>query len=166
MPSINRIFLFLLIAIPFRAFAETQQIQLEWVYKELPLQFRLFEASTNRPFKIGEMGTFTKIDELPALREIKDQAFAVPIGGRILLYLTAENKTDREISFAVAPHETNPIEFSLGFIFRCLCNGHVYKIPPGKSWYRLMELKSTGTQKTTSPIYLKHTAFAVKGTAK
>lgn len=166
MPSISKIILLFLLIIPKFALAESQKIQLEWAYKDLPVKFRLFEAATNRKYKIGEMGYIKKIDELPALREIKDHAFNVNVGGRTLLYLTAENTTDSEISFAVAPHETNPVEFSLGFIFRCLCNGHVYKIPPGQTWYRLMELKSTGTQKTADTIHLKHTAFAVTSTSK
>jgi hypothetical protein len=55
--------------------------------------------------------------------------------------LVMQNKTDRTRYFYASPHTVNPGAASLGLIFECLCNHHVYKIPPHYTWYRIVRLK-------------------------
>lgn len=161
----NRLMLVLaILAAPYFAHArgKSLQFQLEWVYKNVPLHIQVGEASDSVADKVATTGVVDDLKGLSLVNPIDDAVFTVEERTSKYMYLFAKNNTDHEIVFSVAPHETNPVEYSLGFAFHCLCNGHVYRVPPGKYWYRIVELHNGGIQKTSDVIHLKHTVFAVK----
>jgi hypothetical protein len=78
-----------------------------------------------------------------------------------LIYLFVKNTSTKKIRFSVAPHETHPAEHALGFHFNCLCNGHIYEVPPQKTWYRIMHLKNKSTE-NKAEVKLHHVLFPVR----
>jgi hypothetical protein len=136
---------------------------IKWDLGKLPLSVSLYEGGVQLLSRGAEMGEFKDRYQLPILKEITDGKIQLTPGDDKPLVLVLKNNTDKAIRFSVAPHSIVPIEASLGFSFKCLCNGHKYTIKPKSSWYRVLDLK---TFKQVSPakseITLEHQIFPVK----
>ncbi len=91
--------------------------------------------------KLWDMGTGENAAELP-IGEVIDGGHLVVTPGSVSRFvLVMKNPTDAPLYFFAAPHHVNPVQLSLGFKFKCLCINHAFEIPPGHTWYRVVELR-------------------------
>ena len=72
--------------------------------------------------------------------------------------LAVQNNSSSDKYFFAAPHTLSPVETSLGVMFECLCNHHVYKIPSHQWWFRIARLKMDKSQypKNKKVIHVVH----------
>lgn len=133
---------------------------LQWEYKDIPFQFKVYEAPSYVHTRLWETKEIKSLSELPLMRELSKGEVKVNAGGSVHMFLVAQNTTKKEINFGVAPHSTDPIESALGFSFKCLCNGHVYKVSPGNYWYRIIKIQTNSSMRGDR-VQLKHIVFAV-----
>ncbi|MCP5467718.1 MAG: hypothetical protein H7A32_00425 [Deltaproteobacteria bacterium] len=86
------------------------------------------------------MGNTKKLSEIPLGKEIQNSTLYLETNKSKRFILVMKNNSSKTLHFFAAPHELSPPELSLGFKFKCLCLNHVYKIPPGEYWYRVVEI--------------------------
>lgn len=161
--SFLRIFLILLLLAAPQALAIYTEVEysVEWEQKNTPLILKTFQVPLAMRRKVGKTGEFKKYEEFPEKIELKKGKITLKADGRAVLLLTAENPTAEPVEFAVAPHETTPPETAINFNFTCLCNGHVYRVPPRGKWYRYLLLKNDDS--SPSPrVTVKHVLFRKK----
>jgi hypothetical protein len=91
--------------------------------------------------KLWEMGTSAAEGELPIGDEIQGGVLEVKPGSATRFVLVMQNATNAPLYFFAAPHQVNPVQLSLGFKFKCLCINHAFEVPPGHTWYRVVELR-------------------------
>lgn len=135
---------------------------IEWDYKNLPFTVELAQSYNNSAKNIGEMGILGTKVLLPPHHINKDGKIPLEEGESSVLILLIKNNSDRKISFSVSPHSTHPAESSLGFYFNCLCNGHIYKVGPKQTWYRIMKLSNIVSTGEVVYVSLKHEIYEVK----
>lgn len=113
-------------------------IQISWDYKKIPAEMKIFELGT-KPVNLWQMGTGKTLQELPISSEINQSTLILMPGMKKTFALVYHNTTDKPLRFFAAPHQAMPVEHSLGFKFHCLCINHIYDVPPGEYWYRVVE---------------------------
>lgn len=136
------------------------EYKLEWDYDGLPFEVRTARAPGGEVSRVSETGVVSDQVKLPILSQMPDGKVKIADGESAIIYLFVKNNGKKKIRFSVAPHSTHPGASALGFSFNCLCNGHIYEVPPGKIWYRIMELKAHGTGSKES-VQLMHHIFKV-----
>lgn len=123
-------------------FAAPQSVNadIKWSYQKVTGAMKIYEPTAARPLTLWEMGNGKTLADLPVAKEIANARVQIPIGGKKQFILVMKNDTTKVAYFFAAPHAMDPPEYSLGFKFKCLCVNHVFKIPPGEFWYRVVEL--------------------------
>lgn len=97
--------------------------------------------------------------QLPIGKEIKGALVLQPGRARTFV-LVMRNTTDKEFHFFATPHIPSPPEASIGYLFECLCNSHVFKIASKSIWYRVVRLE-LNENFSTPKSSLKHTLVGV-----
>lgn len=138
--------------------ATETDFQLLWDFGKLPFDLRIVRI--NGRMQVGEIGIAKPDQQFPQPTPLVDGHVKVALKTEALLVLFLRNTSSKKIRFAVAPHSTTPGESALGFAFTCLCNGHIYEVGPGETWYRVMKLAYRNSQPAAS-IVLKHVIFEV-----
>ena len=141
------------------------EYRLEWEQRGVALELRTFALPSTTSARVGETALIEKDSDFPVKEELVDGKVRLAPASHAVLLLTARNPGKKEAAFFVAPHESNPIDASLGFQFYCLCNGHVYRVPPGKTWYRVILLKALPEQ-GESGVNLKHVIVSAEDAPK
>jgi hypothetical protein len=154
-------FIFMILALSFGAAHAKTKVKLEWDIGKLPFEVKTAMGPSSISNRVAEHGVYNAKLSLPVSKKLDDGTFEVGSGEKVVLYLLIKNKGSKPIKFSVAPHSTHPGASALGFVFNCLCNGHVYEVPPGAIWYRIMNLNTTEFL-DKEDITLKHTIFEVK----
>jgi len=140
--------------------------QLDWKFdKNLPIELKTVLAASNEIKRISETGLVSGKVPLRIAKVLDDGKVRVRRGEQAVIYLFIKNTGSRLLRFSVAPHSTDPGIASLGFHFSCLCNGHIYEVPPQGIWYRIMSLATKKTIEDSS-VKLVHQIFEVKSEAK
>lgn len=150
--------------ISFFAYADSDTVyNLKWSYDKLPFETEIYEGALSLTSRVSETGVFKGRDQLPIMNDLRTGKIKARPGESKIIILVVKNNSDKPIKFAVAPHNVEPIQASLGIKFNCLCNGHTYTVGGKSSWYRIMELK-TLKPVAASPIEvtMEHKIFTVK----
>lgn len=125
---------------PVFAIPQNINADIKWSYQKVDGVMKIYEPTAARPLTLWEMGNGKALADLPVSKEIASSRVQIPIGGKKQFVLVMKNDSAKTTYFFAAPHHMDPPEFSLGFKFKCLCVNHVFKIPPGEFWYRVVEL--------------------------
>jgi hypothetical protein len=134
------------------------RFHLEWKQEGLSLRPRVFVAPVGTARKSGTTQVIDSLESFGKLKELKDGLLPLAPGDSSTIYLVLENRGKETASFSVAPHETIPAASALGFHFQCLCNGTLYKVPPGKLWVRALSLR-VNREATPQDVTLRHVIF-------
>jgi hypothetical protein len=116
-------------------------IRLHWKNKDLPGAMQVYAPAAGAKTVLWKTGPVASRSEFSLGEEVTDRAIAVTRGQPKRLILAYENKGDTPLHFFAAPHHAEPEESSLGFKFKCLCVNHAFTVPPGRTWYRIVELR-------------------------
>lgn len=117
-------------------------IQLLWDYKQVPATMKIYELNSQKGAKLWDTGSISQLSQAPVTSEIPNSTLNFTAGESKMFVLLLKNDTKQTLHFFAAPHSVNPPELSLGFKFKCLCIDHVYEVPAGQYWYRVVELKT------------------------
>jgi hypothetical protein len=145
---------------------EVVTFDLEWQFdKKLPIEVKTVLAPNNEAKRVAETGLVTEQIKLPMAKVLEGGKVRLRKSDKAILYLFIKNTGSRTLRFSVAPHSTDPGMASVGFNFHCLCNGHIYEVPPNSIWYRIMALTTKATMDEPS-VKLVHQIFEVEPEAK
>ncbi|EMJ96153.1 LIC11469 family lipoprotein adhesin Lsa20 [Leptospira alstonii] len=120
------------------------RVQVLWEKKNFPLEIELYEGASQRPVDLWATGTVKDMSEAPVSVKMEGNDLYLKPGSKKRFVLVVKNTNDRDFYFFAAPHSMEPAEGSLGFKFKCLCINHAFYIPPGETWYRVVELRTGG----------------------
>jgi hypothetical protein len=101
----------------------------------------IYEIRSGTRPPLWETAAVKNLGEAPVGPKIKDSKITSTAGSIERFVLVMKNETEDTLYFFAAPHQVSPAHHSLGFKFKCLCINHAYKIPPGETWYRVVELR-------------------------
>lgn len=118
--------------------AQEALLHIRWEYKNLPGKMELYEALPGDKNALWFMQLLRPGDVRPYGKRIENSDIRVKPGMNRMFYLVYRNPGSKTEAFFAAPHSISPPEVSLGFKFHCLCINHVYKVPPGYEWIRLV----------------------------
>lgn len=137
------------------------EYHLKWEAPKLPFEMKTVLLTSTERNRVSETGILTEKVNIPMNKILNDGKIKLRSGEQAFLALVIKNTSDRKIKFSVSPHSTQPGNASLGFNFNCLCNGHIYEVGAKEVWYRIMHLKTNGTEKA-STVDLLHVIYPVK----
>lgn len=120
--------------------AGTVTLKIRWQYKDLPPGMELFEKRPEDTRALWDTRILAANEPRPYGRKIEGSNLTMQTGTKRMFYLVYRNTTKAPLAFFAAPHHVHPPELSLGFKFHCLCINHVYQVPPGYEWIRLVEI--------------------------
>jgi hypothetical protein len=156
-----KVFLFMLLC----ANASATEVHLNWRYKGVPAELQVFQQKAGSKALLWDMGEADKLELAPVGALLNEGRFDAAPGSRKRLVLIYHNTTKSELQFFAAPHQMLPAESSLGFKFKCLCVNHVYKVAPGKWWWRVVELR-VDESADAKTLEIVHDVIKVEGKAK
>ena len=119
--------------------AQEALLHIRWEYKNLPGKMELYEALPGDKNGLWFMQLLRPGEPRPYGKRIENADIRVKPGMNRKFYLVYKNPGSKTEAFFAAPHSISPPEISLGFKFHCLCINHVYKVPPGYEWIRLVQ---------------------------
>ncbi len=122
--------------------ASKASIHLAWDYKQVPATMKIYELNPQKAVKLWDTGNASQLNQTPITTEIPNSTLSITPGEAKMFVLVLKNDTKQTLHFFAAPHSVNPPELSLGFKFKCLCIDHVYEVPAGQYWYRVVELRT------------------------
>lgn len=122
--------------------ASKTAIQLAWDYKQVPPTMKIYELNPQKGAKLWDTENVSQLSQAPITTEIPNSVLNFTPGESKMFVLVFKNDSKQTLHFFAAPHSVNPPELSLGFKFKCLCIDHVYEVPAGQYWYRVVELKT------------------------
>ncbi len=115
-------------------------VQIAWDYDKLSTKIELYELAAARPTEVWETGHARTLGDLPVGAKIAGDRFELEARSAKTFVLVMHNPGKTPVAFFAAPHVVHPAEHSLGFKFQCLCINHVFVVPPGEYWYRVVKL--------------------------
>ncbi|MFN7904153.1 MAG: hypothetical protein ACK5P5_03125 [Pseudobdellovibrionaceae bacterium] len=116
-------------------------VSIQWKYKNFPLEMMLYHPATSFQGKfVGRTGVVGSMKKAKLGEQIQGE-IQVARDSSFSAVLVVKNTTKQDVYFFAVPHEVSPIEASLGHQFFCLCKNLVFKVPPGKVWYRVVNLE-------------------------
>ena len=121
-------------------------VKVNFTYVNTSLKMELYNVSPEFVFSISKTLVTRKKNKIPITSPIKD-SIQLDSDGAKTFVMVVRNSSDKPKYFTAVPHTVEPPEASLGVIFECLCNHHVYEIPPGATWYRIVRIELTKDQR-------------------
>ncbi|NNN06317.1 MAG: hypothetical protein HKL90_10495 [Elusimicrobia bacterium] len=115
-------------------------VHIRWTYDGVPEAMKIYELKPGK-WSVWKIGTVVDLKDAPVATEIPGSILLMKKGQKKRFALVYKNTTDKTIYFFAAHHIVKPAEDTLGFNFLCLCTNHVYKVSPGQTWYRIVELR-------------------------
>lgn len=119
---------------------EPVALKIGWDYGGVPPGMELRELKPG-DWKTWTTGVAASAGETPAALVVPDSTVRLRPGETRKVLLFYRNPTKAPVRFFAAPHSVTPAQAALGFKFLCLCTNHVYVVPPGGAWYRVVELR-------------------------
>jgi len=115
-------------------------VKIQWDYQGVPPGMKLYEILPG-DWRTWKTEVVASRAEIPAGREIKSATvWPRPGGDHTKAVLVYQNRTRETVYFFASPHVAEPVEYTLGLKFKCLCTNDVYQVFPGHYWYRVVEL--------------------------
>ena len=125
------------------AFADQIKFDVDVLFrypKSTTSRIKTYSVKDEFKYSIARTGTATKLDKTPAKDPIDSHFTFTKDEHETSFVLVIENKTNETKYFFATPHTYKPEGASLSSLFECLCNHHVYVIPPKSIWYRIVRL--------------------------
>jgi hypothetical protein len=120
--------------------AEPIKVRLLWRYQDLATGMEVRELAPGQ-WPLWKTATVANREQAPIRDEIPDATLMMHAGQKKRFALVYTNHTDKPVYFFAAPHHADPPENALGFKFKCLCVNQAYEVPPGHTWYRVVEFR-------------------------
>jgi len=138
------------------ASASPVQVNITWSYQNFPSHIELYEPIDSYSGKfVAQTKVIDKLSEAPLGKKITGP-LSVKLKSSTSAILVVENKTDEELYFFAVPHVLNPHHASAGHYFECLCNSKVYRVPPGKFWYRIVRVNLNSSFQKIKAFEINH----------
>lgn len=132
-------FFFLLFLSSSEAAINPVTVHIQWEYKDFDAPVAIYDVQESA--RLWETRSVRTLKESPVTGALKDATFVIAPGEVKRFVMVIQNKSDKPIYFFAAPHQTAPVEDSLGSKIKCLCIGRSYKAGPNKVWYRVLEFR-------------------------
>ena len=139
----------------------TVKVKVSWDYEGVPSGMTI-RAQKAGDFELWDTGTAATAAATPAGDEFPAQVAKLKPGEALRAVLVYHNKSAKTVRFFAAPHAATPSSATLGFKFKCLCTNHVYEVPPGRFWYRVVELR-LAREYEGRRLEIRHNLVAVTG---
>ncbi len=140
------------------------RVKLHFDYKDTDLRLKLYDVKSEFNFSVARTSLASSIKEIPVTEPIKSElAFSRENKAKTFV-LVVENKSDHTRYFFATPHTFHPGNVSMGVIFECFCNHHVYKLPAKMIWYRIVRLEADFTKiakKNQDLVLLSHSLIEI-----
>ena len=117
------------------------KVNINFKYPQTPLRVKLYEVKPEEKFMISKTGVATDFNKLPVEKEIQNPIILSQALPEKTLALVIKNETSQTKYFYAVAHTYQPSSASIAALFECLCNHHVYKIPPRSYWMRIVRVK-------------------------
>ncbi len=118
------------------------KVRLLWENKDFAGTMKVYTPSElGKKKPLWETKAVKDFAQVPVESELVGGALEMAPGTLKKLVLVVKNESKDSYYFFAAPHMVDPVEHSLGFKFHCLCINHAFEVPPGQTWYRVVELK-------------------------
>jgi hypothetical protein len=144
------------------------KVKLQFDYEKTDLRVKLYDVKSEFKFSVARTAIASSMKDIPVTQAIKDEILFSTDNKAKTFVLVVENKSDQTKYFFASPHTYHPGHVSLGMIFECLCNHHVYKVPARMIWYRIVRLETDFTkiskmasEKAKDHIVLSHSFIEV-----
>ncbi len=121
------------------AVAPQLTVDLVWEYQGLAPNMRLYSVDPARSARLWETRSVRRFSQIPVSTRIKGPLL-LRKGSAVNFVLVYHNRSKKPVYFFAAPHRMTPAAFTLGFHFRCLCVNHVFAVPAGHYWYRVVRV--------------------------
>lgn len=129
-------------AIPKAQSAEKNlKVKIQFTYKNTDLKMQLYEVDPAFKFSVAKTVVTSNLKKSPLGKKIEGDLVFPRDTSEQSFALVVENNSESPKYFYAVPHTHDPGASSLGALFECLCNHHVYKVPPHQAWYRIVRLK-------------------------
>lgn len=117
-------------------------VTLAWEHRGIPEGMKVHEPGPGAAdLELWHTASAKRFEGIPAGAELAGGKVSLRPGESRRLLLVYHNPGKTAVKFFASPHHVHPDESSLGFEFACLCMNHVYTVPPGGWWWRVVELK-------------------------
>jgi hypothetical protein len=118
------------------------RVKLKFDYQDTKLRVQLYDVKSEYTFSVSKTALAKSLNETPAAGPLKDELSFTPDDDAKTFLMVVSNTSKIARYFFASPHTLHPGHASLGLLFECLCNHHVYKVPAGMIWYRIVRLKA------------------------
>lgn len=115
------------------------RVQMTFEPKNTSLQLKVYELPLERGPDVGETEVAPLSQPLPKYKSMPE-GFFVKKGGFKPFLMVVENTTKETKYFFAATHSVYPETASVGFRLGCLCNNHVFQVPPESRWTRVGQI--------------------------
>lgn len=116
-------------------------VKVQFSSENTPLKMELYDVAPSVQYSIAKTAVTKDLAKAPLGKKISDQIHFSNGEQEKTFALVMHNESDKAKYFYAVPHTLHPGSASFGLLFECLCNHHVYKIPPRHFWYRIVRLK-------------------------
>jgi hypothetical protein len=131
-------------------------VAIKWKYKNFPLEVQLYEPQNSLQAKfVGQTRTVKKLSAAKVGQKIQN-SINMPRASSASAVMVVTNNTKEDVYFFAVPHMVNPIEASVGQEFTCLCKNHVFHVPAGKIWYRVIKIELNSDFPKISDFAIEH----------
>lgn len=140
------------------------KVDIKFDYKDTQLRMQLYEIQPEYLYSTARTALAKKISDVPVTKPMGNTVSFSEKHQAKTFALVVENKSAESKYFFATPHTFDPAQTSLGVLFECLCNHHVYRIPPKQIWYRIVRLKVDAKEinlKSTRRIQISHAVVEV-----
>lgn len=117
------------------------EVLISWENHGLPGTMEIYEVRPGTRPPLWETAAVKNLGKAPVGAKLEGSKLKSQAGRIERFVLVMKNETEETLYFFAAPHQVTPAQHSLGFKFKCLCINHAFKIPPGETWYRIVELR-------------------------
>ncbi|HEX7672819.1 MAG TPA: hypothetical protein VF412_01540 [Bdellovibrio sp.] len=122
--------------------AKTLNVKIHFSYDKTPLRIELYDVNPLFKYSIAKTVITSDIKTAPLQKKISSSLSFAKGEDEKTFALVVHNSTDQTRYFFAVPHTNHPGAGSMGLLFECLCNHHVYKVPAHYYWYRIVRLKA------------------------
>lgn len=118
---------------------KTMKVYLSFDPVKTNIKMRIYKLPIEKALDIGEITYNSMAEKMPAYQSL-DSGFELKKGAVQAFLMVAENPTNEPIYFFGVAHTVVPEQAGVGFKLGCLCNNHIFDIPPKSRWMRVGSL--------------------------
>ena len=108
--------------------------------KSNKLKIDLYSVKPEFMYSIARTGVSENLNKTPADQKISNKFEFNSTKTEVSFVLVVKNDGPQPKYFFATPHTYKPEATALSAVFECLCNHHVYSIPPKSIWFRVVRL--------------------------